>query len=154
MAAFAYYFVRTLGGSTRVVAALMFVTLMGLISVVASSVRFGILYPLFGGIQNPADVARPSSLWSSIEVLFGMIAACLPAFRTLIRKAADSRKGTGAGGTSGMRSSGRARAGDHHPEDEGAAVLGNSAKAAYVEVELQHTRKPSVAVELEPHSLV
>jgi hypothetical protein len=86
--AFAIYLLRGLSlkhGTKKVICV---VTSMAFISILASVLRYVFLTSKTRGFSysRNRDLARLSQIWGWIEVFFGQVAMCLPAFRVLIRE--------------------------------------------------------------------
>jgi hypothetical protein len=77
-----------LGGREKV--ALVFVFTIGGMSIIASFVRFGLVYESYNikaqkKHVNPLDTVHALTMWSAIEIFFGFTAFVLPSLRAVIR---------------------------------------------------------------------
>lgn len=97
---------------------LCFIFSVGIMSVVASVVRYVVMYLPFRHPPATMQGVRVSFLWSTLEMLTGFTAFCLPSFRVFLFKAFSK------GGKSVTSGRSRQKAGRHH--DEGYSSEGYS----------------------------
>ena len=96
---------------------LCFIFLVGIMSVAASVVRYVVMYIPFQHPPATMQGARVSFFWSTLEVLTGFVAFCLPSFRVVLFKA-FSKGRTSSGGKQKASLKGYSSEGHSDPKNQ------------------------------------
>jgi hypothetical protein len=71
---------------TRDIYALAFVYLIGFMTIIASTVRYSVLYKWIVHPQISPTAITAQEMWATVETITANIAFCLPALRVVLRK--------------------------------------------------------------------